>query len=256
VGETGANRGAAAVPQAGSARWRVHACSSCEARSSSEWGALCGDDVRVLSEARIVHTYRRGQAIFYASSSCIGLHCVQQGTVAIRKTGPRGDALMLRLATRGDTLGYRTFFSGKPYAADGIALTECTVCFVPRRAVMALLESRPEVGMRFLERLARDLRESEDAQMRSATLPLRAQLVHLLLRLRDDFGEVHDDGTIILSLPMSRRDLASMLGTRPETITRLTKALEADEVAFFKGRRATIPDIDRMLDEVEPYSEA
>lgn len=54
-----------------------------------------------------------------------------------------------------------------------------------------------------------------------------------------------------MTLPISRQDLADLLGTRPETIARTTSALQKDGVAMFHGRRVVIQDLDLLLDELD-----
>ena len=73
----------------------------------------------------------------------------------------------------------------------------------------------------------------------------------MLISLRHHHGWVNENGDLIIKLPVSRKDLASAIGTRPETVSRLIEAFEGDSVAFFKGREVRIPDLDDLLDEVE-----
>jgi len=52
-------------------------------------------------------------------------------------------------------------------------------------------------------------------------------------------------------LPLSRRDMASAIGTRPESLSRAIRALENAQVASFHGKRVVVHDLDDLLDEVE-----
>ncbi|MCB1153632.1 winged helix-turn-helix domain-containing protein, partial [bacterium] len=61
-----------------------------------------------------------------------------------------------------------------------------------------------------------------------------------------------EDGNILIELPMSRQDIADMVGARPETIARTIRSLQDDGVATFKGREVMVPDLDALLDELEP----
>ncbi len=59
------------------------------------------------------------------------------------------------------------------------------------------------------------------------------------------------DAALHLDLPISRQDIASIIGTRPETVARTIRGLGGDGVARFSGRPVTIHDLDALLDEVE-----
>src|SRR5664280_282212 len=85
-----------------------------------------------------------------------------------------------------------------------------------------------------------------DMMFRQATLSNRHKLVHLLLVLVQRHGHQHTNGSQSIELPVSRRDLASMVGTRHETISRIIGRLETDGVAYFSGRQVTIPNVEAL----------
>ena len=60
-----------------------------------------------------------------------------------------------------------------------------------------------------------------------------------------------DAGNLRIKLPMSRRDMASAIGTRPESLSRAIRAMELSGTATFKGKNVTVQDLDDLLDEVE-----
>lgn len=113
-----------------------------------------------------------------------------------------------------------------------------------------LLDANPSVGLAFLKHMAKDLDDAEESKLQSSAMSVRARLAHLILVLKDRFGDVNDDGEITIELPLSRQDIAAMLGTRPETIARAVKSLEEADIAQFKGRRVLVADLDALLDEV------
>ena len=99
--------------------------------------------------------------------------------------------------------------------------------------------------------MASALGEAEEDKMRMSTLPVRTRLAHLLLSLKEHYGQINDKGTLEVTLPLSRQDMASMLAIRPETLSRAIRSLENDQVARFERQAAFIPDLDALLDEIE-----
>jgi CRP/FNR family transcriptional regulator len=160
--------------------------------------------------------------------------------------------VLVRLRHPGETMGYRDFFSGAVFTTSAEALAPTKVCFIRDAAVRSLLERNPSLGLRFLEQVSHDLQSAEDTILQTASLATRARLAHLLLTLKDRHGTVGDDGDLQIALPLSRQDIADLLGTRPETIARVINALEKDGVAVFSGRMVIVPDLDALLDEIEP----
>lgn len=226
-------------------------CFTCQNREKSEWCVLSEEDLDILNGAKICNTYQPGQVIFYQGNPCLGVYCVESGAVALRKMDANGNSALVRMAHAGQTLGYRTFFEGTGYTATAEALAVARICFIDRAAVAKLLERTPALGLRFLHRMAEDLRSAEENRLQTASLPVRTRLAHLLLTLKDRYANVDDDGTMTIELPLARQDIAAILGTRPETVARTIRALEDDGVVQFDGRLAVVQDLDALLDEIE-----
>lgn len=225
-------------------------CLTCQGRTSNEWCVLEGDDLSLLNQVKICNTYQPGQTIFYQGNPCLGVYCVEEGTVAVRKTDASGRSVIVRMAHTGETLGYRAFFAGEPYRASADALQTSRICFVDRAAVRRLLDRNPMVGMSFLKHMAHDLEEAEEAKLHAAALPVRARLAHLLLMLRERFGQPLAGGAHRIELPLSRQDIAAMIGTRPETVARAVRSFEDEGIANFQGREVHVNNLEALLNEL------
>ncbi len=229
----------------------VPACEPCHGRHHAEWNALDDAGLATLNRARQVREYGAGDTIFKQGSPCTGLFCVDSGDIALRKADDHGASAIVRMARAGQTIGYRALFSNGPYLATAEAITASQVCFVPAATVKELMERHVALTYRFLKRFADDLRDSEVQRLHAQSLSTRARLADYLLRLKDREGTVGDDGSIHLELPLSRTDLAALLGTRRESIARAIRALQDARVAQFDGRSVRIPDLDNLFDELE-----
>ncbi len=230
-------------------------CFSCQWRSRSEWCVLNEDDVQTLNDAKSTSSYQTGQLVFNQGDPIDGVYCIVSGLVAIRKADEHGNSALVRLRNPGETIGYRDFFSGDTHTTSAEILEPTQLCYVDRRAVRSLLDRNPGLGLSFLKHLSEDLGRAEDTILQSAALTTRTRFAHLLLTLKDRYATVEDDGTMKMRLPLSRQDIADILGTRPETIARVIHVMEKDGVATFSGRTVVIPDLDPLLDEIEPADE-
>lgn len=228
-------------------------CFTCQWRDRSEWCVLDQADLSLLNSAKAVRTFQHGQNIYVQGDSADGVYCLEGGVVTLRRTDVNGNAMLVGMAHAGETIGYRDFFARGEYTATAQAVEPVRVCFLARETLDALLRRNPALGLRFLVRVSEDLNHTETMMLQNATLSVRTRMAHLLLSLKDRYGEVDDGGTLVIRLPLSRQDIASMLGTRPETISRAIHILEESEVAHFSGRQVHVPDLDVLLDEIEPY---
>jgi CRP/FNR family transcriptional regulator len=217
-----------------------------------QWRALTDQEREELYERSVCRTYHPGEMIFHQGDECRGVHLVREGLIGVRMESPEGDTVTLHLARPGDALGYRPFLAGEAHKAGAEVLKESTVCFFASSQMKAILLKNPCFGFEFLRRGARDLGEVEQKLHQTVTQNVRIRLIHLLLVLEKHYGRKLSDGTVEMDLPISRQDMASMIGIRVESLSRTIRHLTCDGLVRFSGRRAWLNDIKRMVEEITP----
>ncbi len=227
-------------------------CFACQLRERNEWCVLSEHEVALLSRCQTSRTYRPGEAIYMMGDACRGVYCIAAGTIGVRKLDAAGNSVLLHLAYPGDTLGYRAFLANEEHRTSAEALGSSTVCLIERPALTRLLAMNPALGLQFLRRATDDLHRAEEKILQTTTLSNRTRLIHLLLVLLERHGQVRADGERSMKLPLSRGDMASIIGTRHETVSRIVARLEAEGIAHFSGRKVHVPQIEALIDELVP----
>jgi len=87
-----------------------------------------------------------------------------------------------------------------------------------------LLRTHSEVALNVLDAVARDLEAAQATICAISTLPVEARVARVLVRLADRLGEA-DDGGILIQSPLSQQDLAAMVATTAETVSRVISGL-------------------------------
>ncbi|MDE2182720.1 MAG: Crp/Fnr family transcriptional regulator [Alphaproteobacteria bacterium] len=228
-----------------------HRCAVCHVGRRSDWCDLDDTAGAMLERGRRRREYGSGTVVFAQGDSNSGVYCVSGGTVGIRRFDDAGNSVLLALAYPGDTIGYRSFLTGTEHKTSAEALGPTVICHIDRPTITGLLASTPALSRRFLERLIGELEHAHDAMFRQATLSNRGKLAHLLLILVRRHGRIHENGSQSIDLPVSRRDLASMIGARHETISRIISRLDTDGIAHFSGRQVTIPNVEALAAEID-----
>ena len=205
----------------------------------------------MLDRSRRRRDYGPGEIVFAQGDDNDGVYCGSGGTVGIRRLDRSGNSVLLGLAYPGDTIGYRSFLSGGEHKTSAEALGPSVLCHIDRATVAALLAGSPALGLRFLKRSIGEVEHAHEMMFRQATLSNRHKLVHLLLVLVSKHGHRLANGSQSIELPVSRRDLASMVGTRHETISRIISRLETDGIAHFSGRQVTIPSMEALTADID-----
>lgn len=222
---------------------RRSGCAACVLVNRSVFKDLDPESLEYLGAHRKRREYRPGQVVFAMGDSCGGLHCVSTGTVGLRRLDERGNSVLLRMAYPGDALGYCSMVQRRDHLTSCEALGPSHVCYLEQSTIDTLLSRRPALASQFLRYTTQELDKAYQAIFQNAVMSNRGRFVHLLTILAERHGTAHGDGSHTVTLPLGRRDLASMIGTRHETLSRIISRLEADGMARFSGRTVHIPSL-------------
>lgn len=182
-------------------------------------------------------SFGRGEWIFSDGDEGEGFFVILSGGVKIFKLSPSGKEQILHLFGPGDSFGEVAVFEGGPFPANAQALQETQVLFFPRAAFRDLLKDHPELALKLLADLSRKLREFTRQIEGLALKEIPSRLAVYLLLLAREQG-----GTPEVTLSISKGELANLLGTIPETLSRIFARLSAQGLIQVAGRRITLLD--------------
>ncbi|MEW6595315.1 MAG: Crp/Fnr family transcriptional regulator [Thermodesulfobacteriota bacterium] len=188
-------------------------------------------------------TFRKGQPIFAEGDPGAGFYVVGSGLVKIYKLSMDGKEQILHLFGPGEPFAEAAVFTSSSYPAHALALEESRVFFFPRRAFIELLRSSPDLAMNMMAALSMRLKRFahliEDLSLKEVPGRLAAHLLFL--------SEQQGDADTV-ALPVSKSQLASLLGTIPETLSRMLTKLAKQGWIAVDGSRITLLDRDALDD--------
>ena len=223
-------------------------CLTCENRHSVEWCCLADEELACIDRAKTFEDYLPGSVVFDQGEDCDAIYCLNSGLAGVRRVDENGNSTLLRLVGPGETLGYRAFLRSAPHDNSVEVLTPSSLCSISRSTMRRVLSLHPEVGLAFLDHSLRDLSKTEDGYMKSVTWKAKARLLHVLLVFNERFGRKIENGQYQIELPISRRDLADLIGTQPETMSRTIHRIQTEGLAQFDGRTVKILNLDAICD--------
>lgn len=180
---------------------------------------LSVEDRRRIAEVAVTRHYDRGEQVHRPGDQS-GLRIVHRGKVKVHRANESGAEQLLRILLPGDFLGETTLLTGRPVDSWAVALDATEVCMVGGNEIGRLLRERPEVALRMLSTLSVRLDDAEQ-QLSSVTgASVGRRLADHLLELAEETGST------TFRLPSTKKDLASYLGTTPETLSRRLGALQ------------------------------
>ncbi|MDO7885956.1 Crp/Fnr family transcriptional regulator [Hymenobacter cheonanensis] len=199
-----------------------------------------------IATTKSAQFYQKGQAIYQQGNPVLGMHCIHQGKVKLAKVGGDGKEHITRLVHHGDVLGVRAMLSGGQYSTSAVALDDCVVCFVPRPDVLRLIQSNRQFSNTLLQMLATSLGEAEEQLLRLAYKPVRERLAEALLLVRRTFDSAGAPGEPF-TIALSREDLAALVGTAKETVSRLLTEYKDAGIVATRGSQIMLLEEGRLL---------
>ncbi len=202
----------------------------------------------VARHARPV-TVAAGGALSRAGEPSSRLFVVHEGRVKVRRLAADGRESIVRVVGPGEATGEDAFLTGGPPAADTIALEDTRVCSFDHGDLAGLLATMPGIGVGMLRALAEKLASSERMVAALTSSDVGARVAAYLL----DLPATWAGGRAVVHLPMPKNQVATYLGTTPETFSRRLGALAADGlIEVLPGRRVAILDPAALAERGDP----
>ena len=189
-----------------------------------------------LARIGIRRSFRKGERIFSEGDDGIGFYMVVEGRVKIFKVSAEGKEQILHLFGPGESFGEVSVFTGRGFPADAVAALQTTLLFFPRMAFSALIQKDPALALNMLGQLSMRLRHFADLIEDLSLKEVPGRLAKYLLYL----GNKECDRE--MALDISKGQLASVLGTIPETLSRILAKMHRQGLIRLRGARIMILD--------------
>ena len=220
-------------------------CTACAARTRGLFSSLAGAQLLKLDRTKVAHEYSRGQIIFYEGNPPLAVYCVSSGVVKLYKAGRGEKKVVIRLLGPGETLGFRAVIAGEPYAATAEAVEKTTVCAIPQEVFDDVIRNDADTAFRLIAKLAAELRISEDEFVSRVQLSVAQRVARFLLWSLETLQKPSKTSNRI-TLPLLREEIAQMVGTTPETLSRVFRDL-SDRKILKLDRKAIVVANPRAL---------
>ncbi len=181
------------------------------------------DDAQMdeIMETVQAHSFKRGELIYRAGDTSDVLTIVNKGSLRIYRLSDSGKEQLVRVLKPGDFTGELALFNETVHENYAEAMEATSVCQIRRYSLQNLLIKYPSISLKILQALSARVDESEHQAAQFSTESTEQRLAAYLVDLLDG-----DSQSAIVTLPLTKKNLASYIGTTPETVSRKLKELE------------------------------
>jgi CRP-like cAMP-binding protein len=201
------------------------------------FSGLPENQLKEIKKIAIERVFNKGEAIFFEGDKASGFFVVADGLVKI-KLSTEGKEQILHIFGPGEPLGEVSVFSGQEFPANAQAIAKSHLLFFPRSAFVDLIADNPSLALNMLAVLSERLRQFTVQIEHLSLKEVPGRLAAYLLYLAHEQGK--DD---LVTLNISKGQLASLLGTIPETLSRIFARMNTQNLIEVKG--STIRLLDR-----------
>jgi len=185
-----------------------------------------------LAMTVVDQVFKRGQSIFGEEDEATGFYVVISGRVKIFKLSAEGKEQILHIFGAGEPFGEVAVFTGRRFPANAAALEETRVFFFSRKEFIELIRKDPSLALNLLAVLSQRLRRFSALIENLSLKEVPGRLAAYLLYLGEGKKELND-----LTLEISKNQLASLLGTIPETLSRILARMAREGFLELSGQR-------------------
>jgi CRP/FNR family transcriptional regulator len=210
-------------------------------RATRLWRAADDDAVRHLAKHARVEDSPRGRVLATEGDPPDRLGVVVSGRVKVYHLAPDGRELTFETAGTGDPIGAVAVLAGSRYPANLEAATDVTVAWIGRDAIFELVEEQPRVAVSLVTDLANRV-VNFTAVAAALNMDVPSRLAGYLFQRALATGRTTPAG-LVVDLGMTKGELASSLGTVPETLSRALARLRDDGVLEVRTRDVVVKDV-------------
>lgn len=191
------------------------------------FSTLSDTDLIRLSDMAKEFTYKNGEYVFYEGDPPDWFCIVKEGNIKAIKQAEDGKEIIMHMFKAGDTFGEVAVFDRRPYPASALTVGQTTVIKFHHTHCFEILETMPEVAAKFLLTMGRKQREFVDRIEAALTSRVEKRIANTLLKLATMTDTERRES---INLHLTRKDIASMVGTTIETTIRVMSRLQKEGV--------------------------
>lgn len=208
---------------------------------------LLPDEKESIMNSSNQKRFKKGEIIFTPGDSFDDLFVVNKGMVKISKVSSLGKEQILRILKPGDFMGELALFSKSILNNTAEALEHTEICIIQGNKIRQLLIQNPEMSIKFLQKYTERIEETEELIEQIGLRDVEQRIANYLLLEIENNQIINNNGKYEITLPVSKGDLAALIGTTQETLSRKLSLFQDNGWINLKGQRIIeVTDIKRL----------
>jgi CRP-like cAMP-binding protein len=215
-------------------------CKNCIVRDLTILADLNFQELEKVSALIYLKSFKRKKIIFLEDTPSSTVFIMKSGNVKTYKSLPDGREQIINILSPGDMLGFDSLYDDH-YVSTAEAIQDTELCCIRKKDLIDLLKHNPEVGLKFIKIMNRELNRAQDRIRDLGLKDARERVASLLMMLFTAKAAGARPG-----FTLSRQEISEMVGVAQETVIRILSEFKSDGVIRTEGRAIFIADPEEL----------
>ena len=199
------------------------------------------EEMELLEASASLKKVNKGEQIFSEGLEATAFFIIASGKVKVYKLSPDGKEHTLHIHGQGDLVAEAAIFDSMVYPASCMALENTTLVRISREGFLNLIRAHPELSLKMMSGYSKRLRQFVAKIEELSLKDIKSRLAGYILE-----NSIIENSVSVCRLDYSKKELASMLGTIPETLSRALAFLKQKNLIIEKDNTIIIPDPEKL----------
>lgn len=214
-------------------------CLTCPSRGEHLFCNLSVQAGQRLNEIKSTAVYPKGAMLFIEGQMARGVFVLCSGKVKLSTTSREGKTIITKISDSGDVLGLNAVVSNVPYEVTAEMMEPGQANFIPKDSLQQMLREYPEAAMRVAQQLSRNYYTAYE-EIRTLGLSASPSEKFAKLLLTWSTKSAQSDGSSQVKLTLTHEEIAEIIGTTRETVSRLFSEFKKKQLMQSKGATLVI----------------
>ncbi|SHF03092.1 CRP/FNR family transcriptional regulator, anaerobic regulatory protein [Thermoanaerobacter uzonensis DSM 18761] len=192
-----------------------------------------------------INFFKKGSIIFMEGEKGEAMYFVKSGKVKISKTSSIGKEYIIKIMEKGDVFAESILFVGGEYPATAEAIEDSEVIMLKNQDIENLILKNSEIALSIIKLMAKRLKNVAVIIENLALRDSIGRTASVLLTFAKERGINAKEG-ILLDLNLNRQDLANIVGTSRENVTRILSQMDKEGIIHLDRQKIIIRDIEKL----------
>jgi CRP/FNR family transcriptional regulator, dissimilatory nitrate respiration regulator len=205
------------------------------------FGSFTAKEIELVEAAASFKEINKGGHVFSEGLEAAAFFIVVTGKVKIYKVSSDGKEHTLHIHGPEEPVAEAAIFDSMTYPASCMALEDSTLIRISRDGILNLIKKHPDLALKMMSGYSKRLRQFVAKIEELSLKDIKSRLAGYLLE-----NSVVENGKTVCYLDYSKKELSSLLGTIPETLSRALAFLKQRELIAEENNKIIIPDPEKI----------